>query len=57
MAAVMVAAVAMALAGRPVIVAASAVLVVMLVATPLVPLAAAMFAGVHWMTPPLGSGR
>jgi hypothetical protein len=57
MAAVMVPAVAVALAGRPVIVAAAAVLVVMLVAVPLVGLAAAMFVGVHWLTPPLWSGR
>jgi hypothetical protein len=57
MAAVMVAAVAVALAGRPVLAAAAAVLVVMLVAVPLVALATAVLAGVHWMTPPLWSGR
>ena len=52
----MVAAVAVALAGRPVVVAAAAVLVMMLMGVPLVALAAARFVGVHWSTP-LWSGR
>jgi len=48
----MVAALAMALAARPVIVAAATVLVVMLVAW-----ATAVFVAAHWSTTPPWSGR